>query len=182
MIPPHMPPPPPPAPLLTELATLAGGCFWCLDAAFRPLRGISASVAGYTGGRHNPLGPAEALQLMFDPQVITYADLLRVFFTVHDPTTRNRQGADIGPEYRSAIFYHSPEQQAAAQASMAELAAAGTWPAPLVTELVPAEPFQVAEADHQNYFANHPDQGYCRVVIAPKVAQVRQHYLALLAR
>lgn len=181
----HMPPPlPPPAPASgsTALATLAGGCFWCLDAAFRPLRGISASVAGYTGGQHNALGPAEAIQLTYDPKAITYRDLLHVFFTVHDPTTRNRQGADIGPEYRSAIFYHSPEQQAEAEAVMAELTAAGTWPAPIVTELVPAEPFHVAEPYHQDYFANHPDQGYCRVVIAPKVAKVRQHYLALLAR
>ncbi len=182
MIPPHMLPTTPAPESAPHTATLAGGCFWCLDAAFRPLRGISASVAGYTGGQHNPLGPAEALQLTYDPQVIRYTDLLHVFFTVHNPTTRNRQGADVGPKYRSAIFHHSPEQQAAAQSVMAELTAAGTWPAPLVTELVPAEPFEVAEAYHQDYFTNHPDQGYCRVVIAPKVAQVRQHYLALLAR
>jgi peptide-methionine (S)-S-oxide reductase len=178
-----MPPPQSPAapPAGTALATLAGGCFWCLDAVFRPLRGIHASVAGYTGGQHNPLGPAEALQLTFDPAAITYRDLLHVFFTLHDPTTLNRQGADIGPEYRSAIFYHSPEQLAAAQAVMAELTAAALWPRPFVTELAPAEPFHVAESYHQNYFANHPDQGYCQIVIAPKVAQLRQHYLALLA-
>lgn len=162
------------------VATLAGGCFWCLDGAFRQLRGINALIAGYTGGQSNPLGPAEALQLHFDPAVISYTDLLHIYFTIHDPTTRNRQGADIGPEYRSAIFYHSPEQQAAAQAVLAELTADQVWPNPIVTELVPAEPFQVAEAYHQNYFANHPDQGYCQVVISPKIAKVRQKYTALL--
>ncbi len=162
------------------VATLAGGCFWCLDGAFRQLRGINALIAGYTGGQSNPLGPAEALQLHFDPAVISYTDLLHIYFTIHDPTTRNRQGADIGPEYRSAIFYHSPEQQAAAQAVLAELTADQVWPNPIVTELVPAEPFQVAETYHQNYFANHPDQGYCQVVISPKIAKVRQKYTALL--
>jgi len=159
---------------------LAGGCFWCLDGAFRQLRGVNALSAGYTGGQHNPLGPAEALQIHFDPAVISYADLLHIFFAVHDPTTRNRQGADIGPEYRSAIFYHSLEQQATAQAVMAELTAAAVWPNRLVTEIVPAEPFGVAEAYHQNYFENHPNQGYCQVVIAPKVAKVRQRYADLL--
>jgi peptide-methionine (S)-S-oxide reductase len=171
----------------TEVATLAGGCFWCLDAAFRQLRGVRDVVSGYTGGRvpapsyeavcTGATGHAEAVQVHFDPQAITYRDLLDVFFTIHDPTTLNRQGADVGTQYRSAIFYHTPEQHQTAEAVMRELTQARVWPNPLVTELRPAETFYRAEDYHQDYYTNNPYQGYCRVVVAPKVAKVRQHYL-----
>ncbi len=171
-------------------ATLAGGCFWCLDAVYRQLRGITSVVSGYTGGHAaNPTyyavgsgdtGHAEAVRIQFDPQVIAYRDLLEVFFTIHDPTTLNRQGADIGTQYRSAIYYHSPEQKQIAEQVMAEVAASGNWRGPLVTELAPAGPFYPAEEYHQDYFARNPNQGYCRVVIVPKVAKLRQHYLEKL--
>ncbi len=170
-----------------SVATLAGGCFWCLDAVYRRLRGVHDVVSGYTGGHAaNPTyyavgsgdtGHAEAVQIHFDPQIISYRNLLEVFFTIHDPTTLNRQGADIGTQYRSAIFYHSPEQQQIAQEVMAAVAASGQWRDPLVTQLEPAGPFYPAEEYHQNFFERNPNQGYCRVVIVPKVAKLRQHYL-----
>jgi peptide-methionine (S)-S-oxide reductase len=172
------------------IATLAGGCFWCLDAVYRQLRGVSEVVSGYTGGRvANPTyyavgsggtGHAEAVQIHFDPRVISYRDMLEVFFTIHDPTTLNRQGADAGTQYRSAIYYHSPEQKQTAEQVMAEVAAGGHWRNPLVTELEPAGPFYQAEEYHQRYFERNPDQGYCRVIIVPKVAKLRQHYLEKL--
>ena len=172
------------------VATLAGGCFWCLDAVYRQLRGVQEVVSGYTGG-HDPAptyyavgegdtGHAEAVQVHFDPQVISYHDLLEVFFTIHDPTTLNRQGADTGTQYRSAIYYHSPEQQQIAQQVIAEVGASGNWRNPLVTELKPAGPFYTAEEYHQRYFERNPNQGYCRVVIVPKVAKLRQHYIEKL--
>ena len=170
-----------------SVATLAGGCFWCLEDTFRMLRGVREVVSGYTGGHVvNPdyyavgsgdTGHAEAVQVHFDPSVISYRDLLEVFFTIHDPTTLNRQGADVGTQYRSAIYYHSPEQKQTAEAVMAEVAASGNWHNPLVTELKPLGPWYDAEEYHQRYFERNPNQGYCRVVIVPKVAKLRQHYL-----
>ena len=175
-----------------ELATLGGGCFWCLDAVFRELRGVEQVVSGYAGGHvANPTyeqvcsgrtGHAEVVQITFDPSKVTYRELLEVFFTIHDPTTRDRQGADVGSQYRSVIFYHSPEQRQTAEAVMAELSAAGLWSAPMVTQLVPFEAFYPAEAYHQNYFARNPQQPYCQIVIVPKVAKFRERYLAQLKR
>jgi peptide-methionine (S)-S-oxide reductase len=173
-----------------EVATLAGGCFWCLDATFRMLRGVQEVVSGYTGGHvANPdyysvgsgdTGHAEAVQVHFDPSIISYRDLLEVFFTIHDPTTLNRQGADTGTQYRSAIYYHAPEQKQTADQVMAEVAGSGNWRNPLVTELKPLGPWYEAEEYHQRYFERNPNQGYCRVVIVPKVAKLRQHYLEKL--
>jgi peptide-methionine (S)-S-oxide reductase len=171
-------------------ATLAGGCFWCLEAVFTQVNGVAAVVSGYTGGRlPNPsyeqvctgsTGHAEAVQITFDPGIVSYTDLLHIYFTIHDPTTLNRQGADVGSQYRSAIYYNSPEQQTAAQAVMAELTALHLWSDPIVTQLVPIEPFYPAEDYHQHYFARHPDQGYCQMVVAPKVAKFRAKYSVLL--
>lgn len=175
-----------------ELATLAGGCFWCLEAVYVELRGVSKVVSGYTGGRvPNPsyeqvcngtTGHAEVVQITFDPQIISFKDLLQVFFTIHDPTTLNRQGADVGTQYRSAIFYHSPEQQTVAQEMIAELNAAKLWDNPLVTEVVPLTEFYAAEGYHQDYFARNPNQPYCRAVVAPKVAKSRKLYFDKLKR
>ncbi|MBX6742847.1 MAG: peptide-methionine (S)-S-oxide reductase MsrA [Acetobacteraceae bacterium] len=176
----------------TETATLGGGCFWCLDAVYRDLKGVTQVVSGYAGGHvPNPsyeqvcgkqTGHAEVVQVTYDPAEISYADLLRVFFTIHDPTTKDRQGADIGPQYRSIILYNSEEQRRAAEAVMAEIAAAGIWDAPLVTELVPLTEFWPAEPEHQDYFARNPWSGYCRAVIAPKVAKFRKSFADRLKR
>jgi peptide-methionine (S)-S-oxide reductase len=176
----------------TELATLGGGCFWCLDAVYRDLRGVSAVVSGYAGGHtENPsyeevcgkrTGHAEVVQITFDPAEISYADLLRVFFTIHDPTTKDRQGADVGPQYRSVILYHSEDQKRVAEQVMDEIAGAGIWGGPLVTELVPLDRFWPGEAEHQDYFTRTPWSGYCRVVIAPKVAKFRKSYADRLKR
>ncbi|MBL6456500.1 peptide-methionine (S)-S-oxide reductase MsrA [Belnapia sp. T6] len=176
----------------TELATLGGGCFWCLDAVFRDLKGVSKVVSGYAGGHvENPTyeqvcgkgtGHAEVVQVTYDPAEIAYADLLRVFFTIHDPTTKDRQGADVGPQYRSIILTHSPEQARIAGEVMAEITAAGIWGAPLVTEVERLERFWPGEAEHQDYFARTPWSGYCRVVIAPKVAKFRKAYADRLKR
>jgi len=169
-----------------ETATLAGGCFWCLEAAFQDLKGVESVQSGYAGGRvANPsyedvctgtTGHAEVVQITFDPQVVTFEDLLHVFFTIHDPTTLNRQGADVGTQYRSAIFYHSPEQKATAERVIAELQAEKLWDEPVVTELKPLEAFYPAEEYHRDYYRRNPNQGYCRAVIAPKVAKVRKLY------
>lgn len=175
-----------------EMATLAGGCFWCLEAVFDELAGVEDVVSGYSGG-HVPhptyeavctgrTGHAEVVQITFNPDVISYRDLLRVFFSIHDPTTLNRQGADVGTQYRSAIFYHSPEQKAVAEAVIAELEAAGIWDKPIVTEVTPFQAFYPAEDYHQEYFRRNPHQGYCRVVIAPKVAKFRQQFMDRLKR
>src|SRR5216684_7472875 len=171
----------------SEVATLAGGCFWCVEAAFGQLRGVEGVESGYSGGTvPNPsyedvctgtTGHAEVVQITFDPQIVSFADLLHVFFTIHDPTTLNRQGGDVGTQYRSAVFYHSAAQKAAAERVMAELAAEKVWDDPLVTELVPLERFYPAEEYHRDYFRRNPTQGYCRAVIAPKVAKVRKRYL-----
>jgi peptide-methionine (S)-S-oxide reductase len=173
-----------------QVATLAGGCFWCLEAVFDELKGVEAVESGYTGGKvatpsyqevcTGSTGHAEAVRVTFDPGVISYKDLLKVFFTVHDPTTLDRQGADVGTQYRSAIFYHDEEQKAAAEAVMHELAEAHLWDAPIVTELTPAGEFYVAEDYHQEYFSKNPWQPYCQVVIAPKVAKFRKEFVAEL--
>jgi peptide-methionine (S)-S-oxide reductase len=173
-----------------EVATLGGGCFWCLEAVYDELRGVTDVVSGYAGGRRpNPsyeqvctgaTGHAEVVQVTFDPQQISFRDLLHVFFTIHDPTTLNRQGNDVGTQYRSVIFYHSPEQLAAANEVIAELQADKVWENPIVTQLEPAPTFYAAEDYHQEYFAKNPFQPYCRVVVAPKVAKARSKFLAQL--
>lgn len=172
--------------MATETATLGGGCFWCIDAALRDLEGVSRVESGYAGGHvPNPTyeqvcgkqtGHAEVVQVEFDPAVLSYADLLRMFFTLHDPTTKDRQGNDIGPQYRSIILTHSPEQEVTARQVMQEIEAAKLWPGPLVTELVPFTEFWPAEPEHQDYFARNPWSGYCRVVVAPKVAKFRKTF------
>ena len=173
-----------------ETATLGGGCFWCLDEVFRQLRGVESVVSGYAGGTaQNPTyrqvcegwtGHAEVVQITFDPSVISYRDLLDVFFTIHDPTTLNRQGADAGTQYRSVIFTHSPEQRATAEQVMAELEAKQVWDAPIVTQLEPAPQFFPAEDYHQEYYRRNASQPYCRIVIEPKVAKLRQKHLQKL--
>jgi peptide-methionine (S)-S-oxide reductase len=175
-----------------ELATLGGGCFWCLEAVFKDLRGVERVVSGYAGGHvDNPTyeqvcggrtGHAEVVQITFDPDVVSYRDLLDVFFTIHDPTTKDRQGADVGPQYRSIILHHGPEQKAEAERAIEDLGAQGVWRAPIVTEVVPLEKFYPAEAYHQDYFEQNPRQRYCQIVIAPKVAKFRKEHLARLKR
>jgi len=170
----------------TELATLAGGCFWCVEAVFDDLKGITGVESGYSGGKTaNPTyeqvctgrtGHAESVQITFDPDKISYKDLLRVFFTVHDPTTLNRQGNDVGTQYRSAIFYHDESQRQTAEEVKAEIQSENIWESPIVTEITPYSAFYKAEDYHQEYFANNPNQAYCRVVIAPKVAKFRKMY------
>ena len=171
---------------MTETVVIGGGCFWCTEAVFLQLRGVTKVVSGYAGGHvPNPsyeqvcgkrTGHAEVVQITFDPAVIELSDILRVFFTTHDPTTPNAQGADHGPQYRSIILFADAAQRATAEAVMAEIAAAGVWDAKLVTEIVPLETFWPAEPEHQDYFARNPWAGYCRVVIAPKVAKFRKAY------
>jgi len=173
-----------------ETATLAGGCFWCIEACFVDLKGVERVVPGYAGGTvDNPTyeqvcsgktGHAEVAQVTFDPDVVSYGELLEVFFTIHDPTTLNRQGADVGTQYRSAIFTHSPAQKAEAERVIRELEASKAWGKPIVTEVVPLEKFFAAEDYHHDYFARNPGQPYCQAVIAPKVAKLRKHFLAKL--
>jgi peptide-methionine (S)-S-oxide reductase len=173
-----------------EVATLGGGCFWCLEPVFDDLQGVENVVSGYSGGRvPNPsyrevcngtTGHAEVVQVTFDPAVITFREILEVFFSIHDPTTLNRQGADVGTQYRSAIFYHSAEQKRIAEEVIAELDAEGSWGAPIVTEVTPFSAFYPAEDYHQEYFERNAVQPYCRVVIAPKVAKFRKQYQAKL--
>jgi peptide-methionine (S)-S-oxide reductase len=179
-------------PSATEVATLGGGCFWCLEAVFIELRGVERVESGYAGGHvSNPsyeavcsgrTGHAEVVQVTFDPQVISFQEILEVFFTIHDPTTLNRQGADVGTQYRSAIFTHSPAQQATAQQVIKELTAAGIWGAPIVTEITPLTVFYRAEDYHQEFFQRHPEQMYCQFVIVPKVAKFRKQFLAKLKK
>jgi peptide-methionine (S)-S-oxide reductase len=176
----------------TELATLGGGCFWCLDAVYRDLEGVRRVESGYAGGHvPNPsyeqvcgkkTGHAEVVRIEFDPAVISYADLLRVFFTIHDPTTKDQQGNDIGPQYRSIILFHSPEQEATARQVMAEITEQKLWPRPLVTELQPFTEFWPAEPEHQDYFRRTPWSGYCQVVIAPKVVKFRKAFTSRLKK
>lgn len=170
-----------------EIATLAGGCFWCLEAVYQELRGVELVESGYMGGHiRNPsyrevcdgtTGHAEIVQVTFDTQEVSFKEILQVFFTIHDPTTLNRQGADVGTQYRSAIFYHSDEQKATAEQVIREIATAGVWSNPIVTEVTAADTFYKAENYHQNYYTQNGGQPYCRVVIAPKVAKFRKQYL-----
>lgn len=172
--------------MTTEIATLGGGCFWCTEAVFQELKGVTNIVSGYAGGTVvNPTyeqvcsgntGHAEVVQLTFDPAVVSYRRILEIFFTIHDPTTLNRQGNDIGTQYRSVVFYQSPEQQETARHVIREMAS--VWDAPLVTELAPAPTFYPAEDYHQNYFRQNPNQGYCAFVVAPKVSKFRQMFMA----
>jgi peptide-methionine (S)-S-oxide reductase len=173
-----------------EVATLGGGCFWCLEAVFEHLRGVAKVESGYAGGRvPNPsyeqvctgaTGHAEVVQVTFDPGAISYREVLDVFFAIHDPTTLNRQGADVGTQYRSVIFYHSPEQKQEAERRIAELNAAGIWDRPLVTEVAPLPTFYKAEDYHQGYYRQNPGQGYCQFVVAPKVAKFRKEFTSRL--
>ncbi len=176
----------------TETATLAGGCFWCLDTIFRQLKGVEKVESGYSGGQYpkptyrdvcsGMTGHAEVVRVTFDPDVIAFRDLLGVFFTIHDPTTLNRQGADVGTQYRSAVFYHSPEQRDTAERVIDELNRNNVWDDPIVTEVKAAASYYPAEDYHQDYYKQNPDQGYCQVVIAPKVAKFRKAYLDRLTR
>ncbi len=169
------------------VATLAGGCFWCLEAVFDSLKGVVDVVSGYSGGRvpspsyqlvcTGTTGHAEVVHVTYDPQQISYKELLRVFFTIHDPTTLNRQGNDIGEQYRSAIFYRTDQEKADAEEVVRELEAEQVWNRPIVTQITPFEAFYPAEDYHQEYFAKNPYQPYCQVVVAPKVAKFRKHYL-----
>ena len=173
-----------------EVATLAGGCFWCLEAVYEQLKGVEKVVSGYMGGQvPNPgynavctgrTGHAEVVQITFDPDQVSYRELLEVFFTIHDPTTLNRQGADVGTQYRSAIFTHSPEQEQTAREVIRDVEEEGIWENPIVTQVEPAPEFYPAEAYHQQYYRRNPGQGYCQVVIAPKVSKFRQKYLSRL--
>lgn len=174
----------------TETATLAGGCFWCLEAVYELLRGVDTVQSGYAGGHvANPsyeavcsgtTGHAEVVQVTFDPDEIGYRDILDVFFTIHDPTTLNRQGHDVGTQYRSAIYVHSPEQAATARATIEELTAQGLWNDPIVTEVAPLDVFYPAEDYHNQYYRRNAYQPYCQVVVAPKVAKARQKFFERL--
>jgi peptide-methionine (S)-S-oxide reductase len=175
-----------------EVATLGGGCFWCLEAVFDQLRGVEDVVSGYAGGQMpNPsydavcsgtTGHAEVIQVTFNPAEVSYRELLEVFFTIHDPTTLNRQGADVGTQYRSVIFYHGDEQRDTAREVIRDLEAEGVWENPIVTQVVPMPEFYPAETYHQEYYARNPRQGYCQVVIAPKVSHFRSKYLSKLKK
>jgi peptide-methionine (S)-S-oxide reductase len=173
-----------------EIITLGGGCFWCIEPMYKELKGVKRVQSGYSGGSvKNPsyeqvctgkTGHAEVIQVWFDPQAVTLKQLLEIFFTVHDPTTLNRQGSDVGPQYRSIILHRDPEQEATARQVMKEIQDLGIWNRPLVTEILPFEVFYKAEDYHQNYFQANPTQMYCRMVIAPKVAKFRAKFKAQL--
>ena len=175
-----------------EIATLAGGCFWCLEAVFDDLKGVASVESGYMGGKlkdptyedvcSGTSGHAEVVQISFDPAVISLREILEVFFLIHDPTTLNYQGNDYGPQYRSAIFYHSPEQKAQAEQLIAKLEADGLWDKPIVTELAPASTFYIAEPGHQEYYQRNPHQPYCMMVVEPKVAKFRKQFLSKLKK
>ncbi len=175
-----------------ETATLAGGCFWCLEAIFKELRGVEKVVSGYSGGfipdpsykqvSIGTTGHAEAVQIIFDPGVISFKEILEVFFAVHDPTTLNRQGADVGTQYRSAVFFHTPEQEAVARTTIRELESEKIWNAPIVTEITQFKAFYPAENYHQEFLLHNPDQPYCRVVIEPKVTKFRKQFFAKLKK
>ena len=171
---------------VTEVATLGGGCFWCVEAVFDELRGVSSVESGYAGGRTaNPTyeqvcsgatGHAEVVRVTFDPREVSFKEILEVFFTAHDPTTLNRQGADVGTQYRSVIYYHDERQREVAEQTIRELDEAKIWDAPIVTEVAPLSNYYEAEEYHQEYFARNPGQGYCRAVVAPKVAKFRARF------
>ncbi len=169
-----------------DVATFGGGCFWCLEAVFEQLRGAERVRSGYAGGQlasptyqqvcGGNTGHAEVVQIDFDPAVISFGDLLDVFFAIHDPTTLNRQGADVGTQYRSVIFYHTPGQKEQAERRIADLNAARIWDRPIVTQVVPFEAFYPAEGYHQEYYRHNPGQPYCQVVVGPKVAKFRKQF------
>jgi peptide-methionine (S)-S-oxide reductase len=173
-----------------EIATLAGGCFWCLEAVYNELNGVEKVVSGYAGGQvpdpnydqvcGGRTGHAEVVQVTFDPAVITFKELLEVFFTIHDPTTPNRQGNDVGTQYRSSIMYHDAEQRRVAEETIAGLSAARIWDQSIVTEVMPLDVFYPAEEYHQRYFERNPDQAYCQFIVAPKVAKARRKFAAKL--
>lgn len=175
-----------------EVATLAGGCFWCTEAIFTNLKGVEKVEPGYAGGHvaspsyelvcTGSTGHAEAIQITFDPTQVTYADLVHIFLTVHDPTTLNRQGEDVGTQYRSAIFFHSPQQESAARAAIADVEREHVWPAPIVTEVTRFSNFYAAEDYHKDYFSRNGSKPYCAIVIAPKVAKFRAKYQERLKR
>ena len=173
-----------------DVATLGGGCFWCIEAVFAHVRGVASVESGYMGGKHpNPsyeavctgvTGHVEVVQVTFNPAVISYREVLEIFFAVHDPTTLNRQGNDVGTQYRSVIFYHSPEQAAAARDVMTTLTSDNVFDSPIVTDVSPAQTFYAAEAYHQDYFVRNPTQPYCAYLIAPKLAKFRRQFTAKL--
>jgi methionine-S-sulfoxide reductase len=175
-----------------QTATLAGGCFWCLEAVYDEIKGVQGVESGYAGGHmDNPTyravcngdtGHAEVVQVHFDPNIVSYRDLLNVFFAIHDPTTLNRQGADTGTQYRSAIFYHDDEQKKIAEELIKDLNAQKIWDRPLVTEVTKLDKFYMAEDYHQEYFANNPYQPYCMAVVSPKVSKFRKHFIELLKK
>jgi peptide-methionine (S)-S-oxide reductase len=175
-----------------QTATLAGGCFWCLEAVYLELKGVVKVESGYAGGDlpaptyeqvcSGDTGHAEVVQITFDPAVISYRELLEIFFTIHDPTTLNRQGADVGTQYRSAIFYHSAAQKATAEAVIAALEAEHVWSNPIVTQVVGYEMFYPAEEYHRDYYGRNTNQGYCKIVIAPKVSKLRKTYFEKLKK
>jgi peptide-methionine (S)-S-oxide reductase len=176
----------------TQVATLAGGCFWCLEAAYDELKGVISVESGYSGGQiPNPTykqictgttGHAEVVQVTFDPQVVSFKDILNVFFVIHDPTTLNRQGNDTGTQYRSAIFYHNDEQKAIAEEVIRDLNSQHIYDRPIVTQVAAFDKFYVAEDYHQEYYANNPYQPYCLMVVAPKVTKFRKHFLDMLKK
>lgn len=180
------------APGAREVATLGGGCFWCLEAVYDEVKGVTDVVSGYAGGAmRNPTyeqvcggrtGHAEVVQVTFDPAVINYREILEIFFTIHDPTTLNRQGADVGTQYRSAIFYHNDDQKMVAESLIEELNAQKIWDSPIVTQVAPLDNFYMAEDYHQEYFARNPYQPYCMAVVAPKVSKFRKHFLEMLKK
>ena len=175
-----------------EITTLAGGCFWCLEAVFDEVKGVESVESGYMGGTMaNPsyeqvcsgkTGHAEVVQITFDPALVSFKEILEVFFVIHDPTTLNRQGSDAGTQYRSVIFYHSPEQKSQVEQVIKNLNGTHIWNSPIVTEVVPAQTFYRAEGYHQDYFLRNPDQPYCMAVVAPKVAKLRKHFLGKLKK
>ncbi|HLO30171.1 MAG TPA: peptide-methionine (S)-S-oxide reductase MsrA [Anaerolineales bacterium] len=175
-----------------QTATLAGGCFWCLEAVYDEIKGVDSVESGYAGGQmDNPTyravcngdtGHAEVVQIHFDPNVVSYRDLLNVFFAIHDPTTLNRQGADVGTQYRSAIFYHDDEQKKVAEELIRDLNAQKIWDRPIVTEVTKLDKFYLAEDYHQEYFARNPYQPYCMAVVSPKVSKFRKHFLEMLKK
>jgi peptide-methionine (S)-S-oxide reductase len=175
-----------------EVATLGGGCFWCTEAVFNVIKGVEKVESGYSGGKlENPnyeqvstgtTDHAEVVQIYFDPNIISFKEILEIFFSSHDPTTLNRQGNDIGTQYRSVIFYHNDQQKTVAEKMIKKLTKAKTWDAPIVTQVEPFKTFFKAEEYHQNYFKNHPERSYCSLVIAPKIDKLKQHYLSKLKK
>jgi len=176
----------------TETITLAGGCFWCLEAVYEQVEGVQSVESGYSNGHvrqpsyqqvcDGDTGHAEVVKVQFDPATITLREVLEIFFSIHDPTTPNRQGNDVGTQYRSVIFCQTPEQRAIAESVVSDLTAAGLWDEPIITEIADAAPFFEAERYHQEYFARNPGQAYCNVVVAPKVAKFRKHFTERLKR